>query len=94
MIFCEHSCGPGWTVSAIVLTLGIVQCITGCSGCCWVTSSSSQVITNIKTSVRNFIPIEFVFFFDSLDNTVYVLQFSLEVKLKVIIIEVICFMSG
>ncbi|XP_073250833.1 uncharacterized protein [Porites lutea] len=42
MIFCEYSCAPGWHVSAIVLTLGIVQCITGCSGCCWVTPSSSQ----------------------------------------------------
>ena len=80
MIFCVYSCGPGWTVSVIVLTLGIVQCITGCSGCCWVTSSFSQVITNIKTSVRNFIPIEFVFFFDSLDNAVYVSNLVLKLS--------------
>ena len=71
--FCGYSCGPAERiVAAIVLTLGIVQCITGCSGCCWVTLSSSQVITNIKTNVRNVIPIEFVFFVDSLDNAVYV----------------------
>ena len=81
MIFCEYSCTPGWHVSAIVLTLGIVQCITGCSGCCWVTPSSSQVITNIKTSVRNFIPIEFlIFFFYSLDNAVYVCNLVLKLS--------------
>ena len=71
--FFGYSSGPERTVAAIVLTLVIVQCITGCSGCYWVTSSSSQVITNIKTTVRNFISREFVFFFFySLDNTVYV----------------------
>ena len=80
MTFCVYSCGPGWTVSAIVLTLGIVQCITGCSGCCWVTSSFSQVITNIKTNVRNVIPIEFVFFVDSLDNAVYVSNLVLKLS--------------
>ena len=74
---CGYSCGPERIVAAIVLTLGIVQCITGCSGCCWVTSSSSQVITNIKTTVRNFISREFVFFFYSLDNTMYVDFFCL-----------------
>ena len=79
--FCGYSCGPAERiVAAIVLTLGIVQCITGCSGCCWVTSSFSQVITNIKTSVRNFIPIEFVFFFDSLDNAVYVSNLVLKLS--------------
>ena len=72
---------PERTIAAIVLTLSIVQCITGCSGCCWVTSSSSQVITNIKTSVCNCIPREFAFFFSySLDNTVYVC--NLVVKLS------------
>ena len=59
----EYPYEPEGTIAAIVLTLSIVQCITGCSGCCWVTSSSTQVITIIKTSVRNFIPREFVFFF-------------------------------
>ena len=73
MSICGYFCGPGQAVAVIVLTLGIVQCITGCGGCCWVTSSANQVITNIETSVRNFIPRKFViFFFYSLDNTVYV----------------------
>ena len=66
---CEHSCGPEKTVAAIVLTLSIVQCFAGCSGF-WVTSSSSQVITNIKTSVCNFIPREFCNFF----STAWIIQ--------------------
>ena len=68
--FCGYSCGPERIVAAIVLTLGIVQCITGCSGCCWVTSSANQVITNIETSVRNFIPRKFVIFF----STAWIIQ--------------------
>ena len=68
--FFGYSSGPERTVAAIVLTLVIVQCITGCSGCYWVTLSSSQVITNIKTTVRNFISREFVFFF----STAWIIQ--------------------
>ena len=45
--FCQYSsCEPERTVAAIVLVLGIVQCFTGCGGCCWFSSYSSQVITN------------------------------------------------
>ena len=94
MSVCGYFCGPGQAVAAIVLSLGIVQCITGCSGCYWVTSSSTQVITIIKTSVRNFIPREFVFFFPQPGLCSVCLQFTLKFKLKVILIEVICFMSG
>ena len=71
MSICGYFCGPGQAVAVIVLTLGIVQCITGCSGCCWVTSSANQVITNIETSVRNFIPRKFVIFFFS---TAWIIQ--------------------
>ena len=70
MSVCGYVCGPGQIFTVIVLTLGIVQCITGCSGCCWVTSSANQVITNIETSVRNFIPRKFVIFF----STAWIIQ--------------------
>ena len=79
MSVCGYFCGPGQAVAAIVLSLGIVQCITGCSGCYWVTSSSTQVITIIKTSVRNFIPREFVFFF----STAWIMQCMFAVYSKI-----------
>ena len=70
LYFCEFSCGPENAVAVIVCILSIVQCIAGCSSCYCVAFSSSQVTTNIKTSVCNFIPREFVLY--SLDYIVYV----------------------
>ena len=76
--FCEHSCEPQTTVATIVFILSFLPCIAGCSGCYCVSFSSSQVTTNIKTSLCNFIPREFVIFFYSLDNTVYVCSLVLK----------------
>ena len=59
----DYYCGPQRVVAATVFVLSIVQCITGLSGCCCVVSSSSQVITNIKTSVCNFISRDFLHLF-------------------------------
>ena len=70
LYFCEFSCGPENAVAVIVCILSIVQCIAGCSSCYCVAFSSSQVTTNIKTSVCNFIPRGFVLY--SLDYIVYV----------------------
>ena len=67
LYFCEFSCGPENAVAVIVCILSIVQCIAGCSSCYCVAFSPSQVTTNIKTSVCNFIPREVVIFFVQLE---------------------------
>ena len=33
--------------STVILVLGIVECLIGCTGCCCVTSSGHEVIKNI-----------------------------------------------
>ena len=67
--------------STVILVLGIVECLIGCTGCYCVTSSGHEVIKNMYNRF---------FLLFSLDN---MFQFSLKLKYKVILMKVSCSFS-